>query len=101
VERVISPAAARVAATPWCGGGPLIVHGGTRDAWTARIAPAGVDGWRASGAALSSGDVAKRKGEKQKEGVTGGRRLTPGATSPGSHLSVSRGGGGRWETGLR
>jgi hypothetical protein len=49
VERVFSPAAARVAATPWCGGGPLIVHGGTRDAWTARIAPAGVDGWRRAG----------------------------------------------------
>jgi hypothetical protein len=30
VERVNSPAAARVTATPWCGGGPLIVHGGTR-----------------------------------------------------------------------
>jgi hypothetical protein len=59
VERVNFPAAARVAASPWRGGGPLIVHGGTRDAWTARIAPAGADGWRASGAALSSGDVAK------------------------------------------
>jgi hypothetical protein len=59
VERVNSPAAARVEATPWRGGGPLIVHGGTRDAWTARIAPAGADGWQASGAALMLGDVAK------------------------------------------
>jgi hypothetical protein len=71
VERVNSPAAARVAATPWRGGGPLIVHGGTRDAWTARIAPAGADGWRASGAALMPGDVAKRKGKSKRKGVTG------------------------------
>jgi hypothetical protein len=44
VERGELPVAARVGATPRRGGGPLIAHGGARDAWTARMAPAGADG---------------------------------------------------------
>jgi hypothetical protein len=44
VERGELPVAARVGATLRRGGGPLIAHGGARDAWTARMAPAGADG---------------------------------------------------------
>jgi hypothetical protein len=71
VERGGLPVAARVGAAPRRGGGLLIGHGEARDAWTARMAPAGSDGCHAGGAARKA-VATSQKGKR--EGVTGGRR---------------------------
>jgi hypothetical protein len=65
----VLPVAARVGATPRRGGGPLIAQGGARDAWTARMAPAGADGCQTGGGGADArGDVAKGKRESKREG---------------------------------
>jgi hypothetical protein len=71
VERGGLPVAARVGAAPRRGGGLLIGQGGARDAWTARMAPAGSDGCQAGGAARKA-VATTEKGKKRR--VTGGRR---------------------------
>jgi hypothetical protein len=78
VERGELPAAARVGATPRRGGGPLIAHGGARDAWTARMAPAGADGCQAGGAALMPGATSQRGKEKAKERGDGRKKADAG-----------------------
>jgi hypothetical protein len=80
VERGELPVAARVGAALRRGGGLLIGHGGARDAWTAWMAPAGSDGCQAGGAALMA-VATSQKGKR--EGVTGGRRVTPGRRHAG------------------
>jgi hypothetical protein len=63
--------AARVGAAPRRGGGLLIGHGGARDAWMARMAPAGSDGCQAGGAArkavATSAKGEKRRGDGRKK----------------------------------